>query len=96
MYVCVICLFIYLFTPSYELLKLRRSYLVLSGNILIFLLQSSGRACNPALFTAFPMPGQIGRVAAERAFGVKMWGTDSPDGVASRRIVSASAICTMK
>jgi len=74
-YVCVICLFIYLFTPSYELLNLRRSYLVLSGNILIFLLQSSRQACNPAaLFGAFPKPGQIGRVAAERAFVVKMWG----------------------
>jgi len=59
----------------------------------------------PALFGACPRPGQIGRDAAERAFSVKMgddggWGTDSPDGVASRRIVGASASvifpCTIK
>ena len=45
------------------------------------------------------------RVAAERAIGVKMGddgggGTDSPDGVASRRIIGASASvifpCTIK
>jgi len=48
---------------------------------------------------------KIGRVAAERAFGVKMGdcgggGIDSPYGVASRQIVSASAYvifpCTIK
>jgi len=61
--------------------------------------------CKPALFGACPKPGQIRRVAAERAFGVK-WGddggrgSDSPDGVASGWIIGASGSvifpCTIK
>jgi len=52
--------------------------------------------CKPALFTACSKPVEIGRVAAERAFGVIMGndgggGTDILDVVASRQIVGVSA-----
>jgi len=54
--------------------------------------------CKPA-FAACSKPVEIGRVAAERAFGVIMGndgggGTDSLDGVASRQIVGVSASAT--
>jgi len=63
----------------------------------LFNVQATGYAkCKPALFGACPKPGQIRRVAAERAFCVKMGddgggGTDSLHGVVSRLIVGVSA-----
>jgi len=53
------------------------------------------RVCKPAKFGAYPKPGQIGRVAAGREFGIK-WGmmeqgTVRSDGVASTQAVGASA-----
>jgi len=61
--------------------------------------QPSHCLCKPALFPACSKPVEIGRVAAERAFGVIMGndgggGTDSLDGVASRQIVGVSASAT--
>jgi len=55
--------------------------------------------CKPALFAACSKPIEIGRVAAERAFGVIMGtdgggGTDILDGVASRQIVGVSVSAT--
>jgi len=49
-----------------------------------------------SIIGACPKPGKIGRVAAERAFGVKMGDEGggsliSPGGVASSRIVGVSA-----
>jgi len=56
-------------------------------------------ATTPSLFTACPKPAQI---ASERAFGVQMGvddggggGIDSPDGVASGRIVSVIFHCSI-
>jgi len=57
---------------------------VFQGYTLLFEVYPSHWVCEPALFVACPKPGQIGRVAAEKAFGVKWgddggWGTDSLD-----------------
>jgi len=46
---------------------------VFQGYTLLFEVYPSHWVCEPALFVACPKPGQIGRVAAEKAFGVK-WG----------------------
>ena len=49
--------------------------------------------CKPALFGVCPEPRYVGRVVTERAFSIKMavdggWGTDSPNVVESRQVVS--------
>jgi len=72
--------------------------------ILVKFVLPSQLVCKPATFGAYPKPGQIGRVAAGRAFGVK-WGNDGAGtvisgGVASTRTVGASVSiiipCTTK
>jgi len=60
--------------------------------VCVLLVKPSHFICKQALFTGCPKPEKIGRIAAERAFGIKwrydgVGGTDSFDGVVSGWIV---------
>ena len=66
------------------------------GIHLLYILQAKPLGMQASIIWCLSQARIDGRVAAERAFGMKLggwwrWGTDSPDGVASRWIVGASA-----